>query len=216
MLYIVLLGLIIPIQVPSRGVTKLYLNKFVIVFIDDILIYSRSKEEHEEHLKQILELLKKEELYAKFSKCEFWLPRVQFLSLVIDSEGIHVDLVKIESIKDWASPKTPIEIHQFLEGAQHEQHRWMELLSDYDYKIRYHTGKANVVVDALSRKERIKPLRVRALMMTIDLNLSSQILNAQTEAIKEENVKEENLCGMNTEFETHLDGTRCIEKRSKV
>ncbi|GKC79548.1 putative reverse transcriptase domain-containing protein [Tanacetum coccineum] len=81
-------------------VCKPYLDKFVIVFIDDILIYSKSKEEHAEHLKLILELLKKEELYAKFSKCEFWLLKVQFLGHVIDSEGIHVDPTKIESIKD--------------------------------------------------------------------------------------------------------------------
>ncbi|GKE08399.1 hypothetical protein Tco_1411950, partial [Tanacetum coccineum] len=69
-----------------------------------------SEEEHAEHLKLILELLKKEELYAKFSKCEFWLSKVQFLGHVIDSEGIHVDPAKIKSIKDWASPKTPTEI----------------------------------------------------------------------------------------------------------
>ncbi|GJR00211.1 putative reverse transcriptase domain-containing protein [Tanacetum coccineum] len=86
----------------------------MIVFIDDILIYSRNKKEHEEHLKVILELLKKEELYAKFSKCKFWIPKVQFLRHVIDSQGIHVDPAKIESIKDWASPKSPTEIHQFL------------------------------------------------------------------------------------------------------
>ncbi|GJV67101.1 hypothetical protein Tco_1482610, partial [Tanacetum coccineum] len=73
-----------------------------------------NKKEHEEHLRLILRLLKKEELYAKFSKCEFWLSNVQFLGHVIDSEGIHVNPTKIESIKDWASPKTPIEIRQFL------------------------------------------------------------------------------------------------------
>ncbi|GJW58219.1 putative reverse transcriptase domain-containing protein [Tanacetum coccineum] len=91
-------------------VCKPYLDKFVIVFIDDILIYSKNKGEHEEHLKLILELLKKEELYAKFSKCEFWIPKVQFLGHVIDSKGIHVDPAKIESIKDWASPKSATEI----------------------------------------------------------------------------------------------------------
>ncbi|GKC90853.1 putative reverse transcriptase domain-containing protein, partial [Tanacetum coccineum] len=91
-------------------VCKPYLDKF----IDDILIYSKNKEEHEEHLKLIMELLKKEELYVKFSKCEFWIPKVQFLGHVIDSKGIHVDPAKIESIKDWASPKSATEIRQFL------------------------------------------------------------------------------------------------------
>ncbi|GJR15475.1 putative reverse transcriptase domain-containing protein [Tanacetum coccineum] len=72
------------------------------------------EKEHEERLRLILELLKKEELYAKFSKCEFWIPKVQFLDHVIDCQGIHVDPAKIESIKYWASPKTPTEIRQFL------------------------------------------------------------------------------------------------------
>ncbi|GJS13299.1 putative reverse transcriptase domain-containing protein [Tanacetum coccineum] len=173
---------------------------------------------------------------------------VKFLSHVIDSEGIHVDHAKIEPIKDWASPKTPTKIHQFLEGSEsfvvyyyashkglgvvlmqrekviayasrqlkvHEknytthdlelghildqnelnmrQRRWLELLSDYDCEIRYHPGKANVVANALSRKERIKLLRVRALVMTIKLNLPKQILNAQAEARKEENYITEDL-----------------------
>ncbi|GJQ92755.1 putative reverse transcriptase domain-containing protein [Tanacetum coccineum] len=346
-------------------VCKPYLDKFVIVFIDDILIYSKNKQEHKEHLKIILELLKKEELYAKFSKCEFWIPKVQFLGHVIDSEGIHVDPAKIESIKDWTSPKSPTEIRQFLglagyyrrfiegfskiakpmtkltqkkvkfewgdkqeaafqllkqklcsapilalpEGSEdfiaycdaskkglgavlmqrekvisyasrqlkiHEknytthdlelgavvfalkiwrhylygtkctvytdhkslqhildqkelnmrQRRWLELLSDYDCDIRYHPGKANVVADALSRKEREPPLRVRALVMTISLDLPKQILNAQTEARKPENIKSEDVGGMlveNAKFpeaireqklEPRADGTLCLNGRS--
>ncbi|GJT99521.1 putative reverse transcriptase domain-containing protein [Tanacetum coccineum] len=91
-------------------VCKPYLDKFVIVFIDDILIYSRKKEEHEDHLRRILKLLKKEKLYAKFSKCDLWISIVQFLGNVIDSQGIHIDPTKIEAIKDWASPTTPTEI----------------------------------------------------------------------------------------------------------
>nr|GEU46887.1 putative reverse transcriptase domain-containing protein [Tanacetum cinerariifolium] len=95
-------------------VCRPYLDKFVIVFIDDILIYSKTKEEHDAHLRLILEFLKKEELYVKFSKCDFWLSKVQFLGHVINSEGIHVDPVKIESIKDWESPKTPTDADELL------------------------------------------------------------------------------------------------------
>ncbi|GJW29260.1 putative reverse transcriptase domain-containing protein [Tanacetum coccineum] len=102
-------------------VYKPYLDKFVIVFIDDILIYSKDEKEREEHLKAILELLKKEKLYAKFSKCDVWIPKVQFLGHVIDSRGIHVDPAKIESIKDWASPRSPTEIRQFLGLAGYYQ-----------------------------------------------------------------------------------------------
>ncbi|GJU48973.1 putative reverse transcriptase domain-containing protein [Tanacetum coccineum] len=79
--------------------------------------FSENEEEHAEHLKLILELLKKEEFYAKFSKCGFWLSKVQFLAHVINNEGIHMDPAKIEPIKDWALPKTQIEIHQFLDTA---------------------------------------------------------------------------------------------------
>ncbi|GJR50700.1 putative reverse transcriptase domain-containing protein [Tanacetum coccineum] len=245
-------------------VCKPYLDKFVIVFIDDILIYSKSKKEHEEHLRQILKLLKKEELYAKFSKCEFWISRVQFLGHVIDYRGIHVDPAKIESIKDWTSPKTPTEIHQFL-GLAGYYRRFIKgfskianapilalpegsedfiaycdaskkglgavlmqrekLLSDYDCKIRYHPGKANFVADTLSKKER-EPLRVRALVMTIGLDLPKQILKAQTEARKPENIKKEDVGGILVEnskdpeklrtekLEPRADGTMCLNGRS--
>ncbi|GKA88348.1 putative reverse transcriptase domain-containing protein [Tanacetum coccineum] len=93
------------------------------------------------------------------------------------------------------------------------QCRWLELLADYDCEIRYHPRKANVIADALSRKERIKPLRVRSLVMTIHPKLSSQILEAQTEAIKEENIKAKNLRGMDKAFEIRPNGTRYIKNQ---
>ncbi|GJS07456.1 putative reverse transcriptase domain-containing protein [Tanacetum coccineum] len=210
-------------------VFKPYLDKFMIFFIDDILIYSKDEKEHEEHLKAILGLLKEEKL-----------------------RGIHVDPAKIESIKDWTSPKTPTEIRQFLglagikfdwgekeenafqlikqklcsapilalpEGsedfmvycdASHKglgavlmqrekkelnmrQRRWLELLSDYDCDIRYHTGKANVVADALS---------------------------PQIEALKPENLKKEDVGGMiktdipKERLEPRADGTLCLNGKS--
>nr|GEW92166.1 putative reverse transcriptase domain-containing protein [Tanacetum cinerariifolium] len=275
-------------------VCKPYLEKFVIVFIDDILIYSKSKKEHKGHLRQILNLLKKEELYAKFSKCEFWIYRVQFLGHVIDCQGIHVDPVKIESIKDWASPKTPTEIQKFLGlagyyrrfiegfskiaksmtkltrkmssliGAINKKRHFNELSKNYREKViayascqlkvheknytthdlelgavvfalkiwrhyLYRTkctpGKANVVADALSRKERV-PLRVRALVMKIDLDLPKQILKAQIEARKPKNIKNEDVGGVLIEnaknpeavrtekLEPSADGTLCLNSRS--
>ncbi|GKE52026.1 putative reverse transcriptase domain-containing protein [Tanacetum coccineum] len=88
-------------------VCRPYLDKFVIVFIDDILIYSKTQEEYVEHLRLVLELLEKEKLYAKFSKCELWLREVQFLGHVINGNEIHVDTSKIEAVKNWKAPRTP-------------------------------------------------------------------------------------------------------------
>ncbi|GKF20428.1 hypothetical protein Tco_0069066, partial [Tanacetum coccineum] len=90
------------------------------------------------------------------------------------------------------------------------QRQWIELLSDYDCKIHYHLGKANVVADALIRKERIKPLRVRALVMTIDLDLPSRILEAQKEVVKVENIEAEDIGGMLKRLEARTDGTLCL------
>ncbi|GKC53977.1 putative reverse transcriptase domain-containing protein [Tanacetum coccineum] len=147
---------------------------------------------------------------------------------VIDSQGIHVDPSKIEAVKNWASPTTPIEsafqllkqklcealILALPEGNDDFVIYCDASHQDYNCEIRYHPGKANVVADALSQKERIKPLRVRALIMTLYPKLPSQILEAQTKAIKEENIKVENLRGMNKAFEVRPDKTCCIKNRS--
>ncbi|GKB22803.1 putative reverse transcriptase domain-containing protein [Tanacetum coccineum] len=299
-----------------------------------------SKEEHKVHLKLILELLEKEKLFGKFSKCKFWLQEVHFLGHVVNSEGIHVDPSKIEAVKNWKPPKSPTEIRSFLgltgyymrfianfskiakpltlltqknkkfewgdeqentfrtlkdmlcdapilafhEGTDdfvvycdasnqgfgfvlmqrnkviaytsrelkiHEknytthdlelgavvfalktcrhylygtksviytdhkslqhifdkkelnmrQRQWIELFSDYDYEIRYYPSKANVVADALSRKERLKPRRARAMSMTIHSSIKARILEAQSEASKGVNTSAETLKGLDKQLE---------------
>ncbi|GKC62748.1 putative nucleotidyltransferase, ribonuclease H [Tanacetum coccineum] len=100
-------------MVLMNHICKPYLDKFVIVFIDNIMIYSKSKEEHEVHMKLILELLEKEKLFGKFSKCEFWLQEVRFLGHVVNSEGMYMDPRKIKAIKNLNPPKTPTEIRSF-------------------------------------------------------------------------------------------------------
>ncbi|GKB62290.1 putative reverse transcriptase domain-containing protein [Tanacetum coccineum] len=251
-------------------VCRPYLDKFVIVFIDDILIYSKTQEEHVEHLRLVLELLKKEKLYAKFSKCEFWLREVQFLRHVINGNGIHVDHSKIEAkIKtfDWgeehelafqtlkdrlcnapvlalpdgpedfvvyydasgiglgcvlmqrgkviayASRQTKSVIYMDHKSLQHffsqkelnmRHRRWIEFFSDYDCEIRYHPGKANVVADALSRKERVKPKRVRAMNMILQSSIKDRILAAQKEVVDEVVVLQKGLKEM---IEQRSDGT---------
>ncbi|GJR95269.1 putative reverse transcriptase domain-containing protein [Tanacetum coccineum] len=215
-----------------------------------------NKKEHEEHLKAILELLRKEELYAKFSKCEFWIPKVQFLDHLLKKKlcgapilalpegaedfiaycdalhkGLGVVLMQREKVISYASHQLKIHKknytnHELELGAvvfalklwrhylyrtkctvftdhkslQHildqkelnmRQCNWLELLSDYDCEIRYLPGKANVVADALSRKERIKPLQVRALVMTIGLDLPKNFLEAPNECLTCSRVKAE-------------------------
>ena len=90
------------------------LDKFVVVFIDDILIYSRSAEEHEQHLRIILNKLRAHELYAKFIKCEFWIQEVAFLRHIITAEGVKVDLEKVKAVLEWKQPINVIEVCSFL------------------------------------------------------------------------------------------------------
>ena len=90
-----------------------YLDKFVTVFFDDILVYSSRKEEHAEHLRIVLQTLREHQLYAKFSKCQFWLDRVAFLGHVVSAEGISVDPQKIEAIVDWKPPTNVTEVRSF-------------------------------------------------------------------------------------------------------
>ncbi|GJY00837.1 putative reverse transcriptase domain-containing protein [Tanacetum coccineum] len=279
-------------------VCKPYLDKFVIVFIDDILIYSKTKGEHSEHLKIILDLLKKEKLYAKFSKCDFWLESVQFLGHVINREGVHVDPAKIEAVKNWPVPKSPTEVRQFIglagyyrrfiegfsliakpltkltqknkrfEWGADEDEAFQKLKQDLctalilalpglhdfvvycdaslkgygavlmqrDKVIAYasrqlktheenyttHDLELGAVVFALrlwrhylygTKKVREKPLRVRSLVMSTYTDLSERILKAQLEAVKQENVKAENLGRLlKPIFEIHSDGIRAKVK----
>nr|GEW79654.1 hypothetical protein [Tanacetum cinerariifolium] len=212
------------------------------IFMD---LMNWNKEEHEEHLKLILELLKKEELYVKFSKYEFWILKSM---TKLTQKGVKFDwgdkeeavfqLIKqkLYSASILALPEGSKDFVVYCDAShkglgvilmQREkkelnmrQRRWLELLSDYNCEIRYHPGKANVVADALSMKERIKPLRVRALVMTIRLDLPKQILNAQIEAQKPENIKNKDVGGMirkdlpKEKLEPRADGTLCLHGRS--
>nr|GEY77415.1 putative reverse transcriptase domain-containing protein [Tanacetum cinerariifolium] len=134
------------------GMDWLSKNKAIIV------CHEKTKEEHEVHLKLVFELLRKEKLYAEFSKCEFWLQEVHFLGHVVNQSD-HKSLQHIFDQKE----------------LNMRQRRMIELFSDCECEIRYHPGKANVVADALSRKERVKPRRVRAMAMTIQSGVKEMI-----------------------------------------
>nr|GEV38335.1 putative polyprotein [Tanacetum cinerariifolium] len=155
-------------------VCRFYLDKFVIVFIEDNLIYSKTQEEHVEHLRIVLELLRKEKLYAKFSKYGFWLRELQFLGHV--TNGLGCVLMHRGKVIAYASSQKEL---------NRRQRRWIELFNDYDCEIRYHPGKANVVADALRRKERLKPDRVRAMNMTLQSSIKDKIMSAQKEVVDE-------------------------------
>ena len=92
---------------------RAYLDRFVVVFVDDILVYSPSEEEHQSHLSIVLELLREHRLYAKLSKCEFWLSEVKFLGHVVSKDGVSVDPSKIESVLNWERLKSVFEIRSF-------------------------------------------------------------------------------------------------------
>ncbi|GJZ86570.1 putative reverse transcriptase domain-containing protein [Tanacetum coccineum] len=211
-------------------VCKAYLDRFVIVFIDDILIYSKSRKEHAEHLKLILRLLKKEELYAKYCVVRrfFALPEGSENFVVYcdaSHKGLGMVLMQKDKVIAYASRQLKVHeknytTHDLELGAVKElnmrQQRWFELLSDYDCEIQYHPRKANMVADALSRKERSKLLRVWALVMIIGLNLPKQILSAQSEARKEENFINEDLHGMINQLEPRTDKTLCLNNQSWI
>ena len=91
-----------------------YLNCFVVVFVDDILIYSKSKEDHEGHLRIVLQPLREHQLYAKFNKCEFWLTKVRFLGHIVSASGVSVDPEKVEVVMSWERSKSVFEIRSFL------------------------------------------------------------------------------------------------------
>ncbi|GKE72236.1 putative reverse transcriptase domain-containing protein [Tanacetum coccineum] len=136
-------------------------------------------------------------------------------------KGLGAMLMQREKVIAYTSRQLKIHEKNYItHDLELGSRRWLELLSDYDCDIRYHPGKANVVADALSHKERIEPLRVRALVLTIGLNLPKRILEAQIEALKPENLEKEDVGGMirkyipKEKFEPRADGTLCLHGRS--
>ncbi|GJW83310.1 hypothetical protein Tco_0156455 [Tanacetum coccineum] len=189
------------------------------------------KEIHEKFIEMMLDLLRKEKLYEKFSKCELWLQEVYFLGHLVNHDGIHVDPSKIEAVKSWKAPTTPYEVRSFLELAgyyrrfiknfskidkpltsltqKNQKYGW-GCFGNYKCEIKYHPGKANVVADALSKKERVKPRRVRAMAVTIKSEVKGLIMAAQGEAFKDKNVIAEglNVGGVRTKIMDEAHKTR--------
>ncbi|GJT21848.1 putative reverse transcriptase domain-containing protein [Tanacetum coccineum] len=255
-------------EVSIIGFVNPFLDKFVIVFMMTFLILLKDEgKDHEVHLGLVLELLRKEKLYAKFSKCEFWLQEVHFLGYIVNQNGIHVDPSKIDSSKELEDTLDCLRdsiifglavfIRWFIANfskllnltylcitrknqklcvgckarrsfsnfknnlcvqpniattliLQHifdqkelnmRQRRWIELFSEYEWEIRYHPGKANVVADALSWKELLKPRRVRVMAMTVQIGMRERIQVAQSEALRQENILMENLHGLDQQME---------------
>ncbi|GJZ29678.1 putative reverse transcriptase domain-containing protein [Tanacetum coccineum] len=185
-------------------VCRPYLDKFVIVFIDDIFIYSRRNEEHEEHLRQLSELLKNNELKA-------W-------SLIWEEK----EEAAFQLLKQKLYSAPILALHEGSENFMvycDASHKGLGVVLMQKEKFIAYTSrqlKAKGVADALSRKERIKPLRVWALVMTIGLNLLKQILNAQAEARKEGNFMTKDICGMINKLEPYVDGMLCSKNQNWI
>ncbi|GKA95120.1 putative reverse transcriptase domain-containing protein [Tanacetum coccineum] len=215
-------------------VSKPYLDKFIIVFIDDILIYSKTKEEHEVHLKLVLELVRKEKLYAKFSKLRCTLQEVHFLGHVVNQSGNHVDPSKIEAMKNWKAPTTSSEAMLIAYASRqlkiHEKNytthdlelgvvvfalkTWRHYL--YGTKSVIYTDHKSLQhifdqkeLNMRQRREGQKgePRQVRAMAMTIQSGVNRMILAAQGEAFKQENVLAERLHGLDQQMERKEDET---------
>ncbi|GJW65366.1 putative reverse transcriptase domain-containing protein [Tanacetum coccineum] len=194
-------------------VCKTYFDKFVIVFIDDILVYSKDEEEHGKHLKIILKLLKKERLYAKFLKCDVWLDLVQFLGHVIDRNGVHVDPAKIETIKNWAAPTTPTEVRQFLGLAGYYQ-RFIEEKGETFQTVKQKLCSTPILALPEGTEDFVVYCDASLKGYGAMLTQREKIRKAQKEAKKRKNVRAKNLGRLIKQiFEFHPNGTRCFGNR---
>jgi hypothetical protein len=136
-----------------NNVLSKFLDIFVLVFINDILIYSKNREEHEEHLKLVLQVLRERQLYAKFSKCDFFQKQVHYLGHVIYEEGVEVDLEKIKSIMDWPTPKDVFDIISFM-GLEGYYRRLIKGISKIDFPMTSFQKKGAKFIWTSDSKER--------------------------------------------------------------